>query len=197
MPSRTLRGILVLITVLLVAGCASHRGGDAVADRLADRLAVGALANQYAWGVDTLDRGLLGRTFAPDAKAHYVAVGPNPMNLDERLAGFDAIYGWLDANLSHRKATAGLPMHFVSNELVELRDDEASLRFYMHNRASSVGGVYYVEAARRAEGWRIVSLRLEEQTWNAAAYAGDEHAQQYFAPADESASEDESSATPD
>lgn len=145
-----------------------------------DRVDVLALASQYAWGVDTLDRELLARTFAADATAEYVAVGPNPMDLDERLEGFDAIYGWLHENLAHRKGTAGLPMHFVSNALVSLDGDAAALRYYMHNRASSVGGVYYVEAIRTQAGWRIAQLRLEEQTWNAAAYANDPKAQRFL-----------------
>ncbi|GEM_PF-694108 len=177
----------VVAPVLCVAvlGCATAT--DSRDTR--DRLAIAALASQYAWGVDTLDRELLGRTFASDATAHYLAVGPNPMNLDERLDGFDAIYGWLHANLAHRTGTAGLPMHFVSNELVTLEGDTATLRFYMHNRASSVGGVYTLAIRRTPDGWRIGSLLLEEQTWDASAYADDDHAQQYFLPA-ESSSED-------
>jgi len=171
------------VLCVVALGCASLADSrDA-----GDRLAITALASQYAWGVDTLDRGLLGRTFASDATAHYLAVGPNPMSLDERLDGFDAIYGWLHANLAHRTGTAGLPMHFVSNELVMLEGHTATLRFYMHNRASSVGGVYTVEARRTQGGWRIASLLLEEQTWDASAYAHDDHAQQYFSPAEPSA----------
>lgn len=181
-PSPIFR-VFAPLLCMIALGCAS------VADSrdTRDRLAIAALASQYAWGVDTLDPALLGRTFASDASAHYLAVGPNPMNLDERLDGFDAIYGWLYANLAHRTGTAGLPMHFVSNELVMLEGDTATLRFYMHNRASSVGGVYTVEARRTQGGWRIASLLLEEQTWDASAYAHDDHAQQYFSPAEPSA----------
>jgi hypothetical protein len=183
MTRRTTSSILRVFAPVL---CVVALGCVSLADSrdTRDRLAIAELASQYAWGVDTLDRGLLGRTFASGATAHYLAVGPNPMNLDERLEGFDAIYGWLHANLAHRTGTEGVPMHFVSNELVMLEGDTATLRFYMHNRASSVGGVYTVEARRTPDGWRIGSLLLEEQTWDASAYGDDDHAQQFFSPAE-------------
>jgi hypothetical protein len=167
---------LLTILVLLCMGCAHHdRTQDA-----ADRAEIIALASQYAWGVDSLDRALLARTFHAEASAHYLAVGPNPMNLDVQLEGIDAIFDWLYDNLQQRKGHAALPMHFVSNPLVELRGDTASLRFYMHNRAGSAGGAYYVETARYPEGWRFKTFKLEEQTWDASAYENDENAQKYM-----------------
>lgn len=173
----------VLLLAVILSGSqarAEADGAAASASRLADRLDVISLASGYAWGVDTLDREMLAGVFAADAVADYVAVGPNPMNLDEHLEGFPAIFDWLHANLAHRKGTAGLPMHFVSNELAHVDGDAALLRYYMHNRASSVGGVYYVKAVRTPEGWRIRHLRLEEQTWDPGAYADDPHAQKYL-----------------
>lgn len=174
---KTLRCLMMIL--LLSVGCLhSDRARET-----ADRAEIIALSSQYAWGVDSLDRSLLARTFHAEATAHYLAVGENPMNLDVRLEGFPAIFAWLHANLSQRKGHAGLPMHFVSNALVDLRGDEATLRFYMHNRASSVGGAYYIEAERAAAGWRIKSLNLEEQTWDASAYENDANAQQYLSDA--------------
>lgn len=178
-------GALAATLVLALSVSPSHAdtnatGGSGSVSELSDRLDVLLLGNRYAWGVDTLDRELLAATFAEDAVADYVAVGDNPLNLNEHLVGFPAIFDWLQANLGHRKGTEGLPMHFVTNQLVELRGEEADLRYYMHNRASSVGGVYYVEAIKTAAGWRIHRLRLEEQTWDATAYEADAHAQQYL-----------------
>ncbi len=180
--SRTLVTLAVCLVFGSMVGCTSFRGEDQnrKLQLLSDRIEVAALANQYAWGVDTLDRALLAQTFAKDASAHYLAVGSNPMNLDAQLSSFDEIFGWLDRHLGHRKPTESLPVHFVSNRIVTLDGDAATLRFYMHNRAMSVGGVYTVGAIRTRAGWRIGSLLLEEQTWDASAYEGDTHAQEFF-----------------
>jgi hypothetical protein len=49
----------------------------------------------------------------------------------------------------------GPPWHFVSNELVDLDGDRAQMKAYLHNRFHKVGGMYYFDAARRPEGWRL------------------------------------------
>ena len=168
------------IALVSLQGCIGPHLSTTELRSVADRIDVEALSYRYAWGVDTLDRAMLSTVFEPEAIAHYVAVGDNPMNLDERLIGFDAIFDWLHANLAQRKGHEALPMHFITNPLVTLDGETAELRYYMHNRASSVGGVYYVDAVRGREGWRIRRLRLEEQTWNAEAYEHDENAQKYL-----------------
>ena len=139
---------------------------------LRDQLALTELSHRYAWAIDTMDRELLAQVFTPDAQAHYLEVGPKVLGLDARLDGFDEIHDWLESGLGHRKGPAGLPWHFMSNHLIELDGDRAKMRFYMHNRPLAAGGVYYVDAVRTAEGWRIARLRLEEQTWKADAYEG-------------------------
>ena len=151
------------------------------ATEVSDRLDVMALSSRYAWGVDTLDRAYLAEVFTEDAVAEYVGVGKNALNLNERLVGFEAIFDWLHANLASRRGTDALPMHFVSNQLVDLDGDEARLTYYMRNRAASAGGVYYVKAVRTPKkGWQIEHLRLEEQTWKPEAYASDENARKYL-----------------
>ena len=139
---------------------------------LRDQLALTELSHRYAWAIDTMDRELLAQVFTPDAQAHYVEVGPKVLGLDARLDGFDEIHAWLESGLGHRKGPAGLPWHFMSNHLIELDGDRAKMRFYMHNRPLAAGGVYYVDAVRTPEGWRMARLRLEEQTWKAEAYEG-------------------------
>ena len=86
------------------------------------------------------------------------------------MHGFDAIWNWLYSNLKSRKGPAALPMHFMSNHRIEIDGDTAHMTYYMHNRAMSGGGVYYADALRTSEGWRIHRLRLEEQIWKPEAY---------------------------
>lgn len=138
-----------------------------------DQIELTELTHRYAWAIDTLDREMLSRVFTPDAKAHYLEVGPEVLGLDVRLDGFDEIWAWLHEGLGHREGPAGHPWHFMSNHLIEIDGDQARLRYYMHNRPMAAGGVYYVTATRTPEGWRISRLRLEEQIWKPTAYSGD------------------------
>jgi hypothetical protein len=157
------------LAVALACGC-----GEAVAPAdpselaelraAADRLAVAELMTRYAYGIDAQDRQMLASVFAPDAVAEYVAVGPSPFVLDERLEGFEAIYGWLSRVLGGREP--GFPRHYMANPLVELEGDRARLRVYQHNWNISSGGVYTVEAVRTSDGWRIARLHLDERTFD-------------------------------
>lgn len=160
----------VTVAAALVTSVACVAPADSDAARTADQLALIELTHRYAWGIDTNDREMLATVFAPDAKAHYVEVGKKVLDLDVRLDGFDAIYEWLHAGLGGRKGADGLPWHFMSNHLIDLDGDTASMTWYMHNRTMAAGGVYYVEAVRTKAGWRIKQLRLEEQTWKPEAY---------------------------
>lgn len=154
---------------LLAAVLSAPANGQSVSSA-ADYVSVMELSSRYAWGIDTLDRKMLESVFTKDASAHYVIVNDSPIKLDEKLSGIDAIYNWLHKSLGHRKGHAGLPWHFVSNQLVALDGDKADLRFYMQNRPGAAGGVYYMQAVRTASGWRVNNLRLEEQIWHAEAY---------------------------
>ncbi len=126
-----------------------------------DRLEVIELAHRYAQGVDRLDRGLLATAFASEAVAHYKVVGDAPFELDERLEGFDAIYGWLSEVLAARGDST--PWHFMSTPIVNLDGDHARMVVYMHNRPVDGVGVYTMEATRTPAGWRIQRLQLEER----------------------------------
>jgi hypothetical protein len=176
-------GLLLAIAPLSWAEVDTSRAAN---DRLAnDRLEVMQLSSKYAWGIDTMDRDLLATVFAKNAVADYVAVGDSPLELNEHLVGFETIFSWLHKSLGHRKGTAGLPWHYVTNQVVELHGDRADLRYYMHNRPMAAGGVYYVKAVRTAEGWRIERLRLEEQLWNSEFYSSDKHASQHIDTGDQ------------
>lgn len=159
--------IYAALAVLLVVLPAARA---LAADAAQDYFEIMQLSSKYAWGIDTVDRALLATVFAPDAVAEYVAVGENPMDLNERLVGFDNIFAWIHKQLGHREGTKGLPWHFVTNQVVELHGDKAELRYYMHNRPMVAGGVYRVQAVRTPQGWRIARLRLEEQLWRTGFY---------------------------
>ncbi|HND13935.1 MAG TPA: nuclear transport factor 2 family protein [Pseudomonadales bacterium] len=164
---------LMLTAILLMFGAVIARADPAARDAGAlalDRLEVIELSSRYAWGIDTLDRALLARTFTPDAVAEYVGVGEKPLDLHERLEGFEKIYAWLTKSLGHRKGWQALPWHFVENHLVELHGDIATMKYYMHNRPMAAGGIYTVQAVRTPEGWRIAHLKLEEQIWKTDFY---------------------------
>jgi len=160
-------GFVVALQATFVVPLAA---ADPAMAKAADHIALTELTHRYAWGIDTNDREMLATVFTKDAKAHYVEVGEKVLDLDVRLDGFDAIYEWLHAGLGGRKGADGLPWHFMSNHLIDIDGDAASMTWYMHNRGMAAGGVYYVEAVRTKAGWRIARLRLEEQTWKPEAY---------------------------
>jgi hypothetical protein len=149
------------LALVLAALLACEHGDTGSA---ADRLAVAELMTRYAYAVDSLDRELLASVFAPDAVAEYVAVGPSPFELDERLEGFEAIWGWLSRVLEGRERD--FPRHYMTNPLVELDGDRARLRVYQHNWNMSSGGIYTVDAVRTDAGWRIAKLHLDERTFD-------------------------------
>ena len=161
----------IAIAVLGVGLVATWAHANTRAPRAAlDRHEVVELAHRYAHGVDRLDRALLATAFAPDAVAHYKVVGDAPYELDEHLEGFDAIYDWLSAALSSRGDTT--PWHFMSTSIVKLDGDTARMQVYMHNRPVDGVGVYTLDAARTAAGWRIQRLQLEERSLQLAPGPG-------------------------
>ena len=123
-----------------------------------DRLALVELIHRYAYGVDVLERDVLAGVFAEDAVMEVVYVDPPaPMTTIE---GFDRIFASVDETLGAR-AVYGPPWHFVSNELINIAGDRAQMKAYLHNRFHKVGGMYYFDAARQPEGWRLTKLRVE------------------------------------
>ena len=151
-----------LAAAFLVA-CANSPGGqDPTATAqlrvIADRLDLVDLIHGYAYGVDVLDRDVLAGVFAEDAVMEVVYVDPPaPM---ATIEGFERIFARVSEVLGVRPEY-GPPWHFVSNELVELDGDRAQMKAYLHNRFHKVGGMYYFDAARLHEGWRLTKLRVE------------------------------------
>lgn len=153
-------------------------GGSALAASTAetavDHIALKELTHRYALGIDTISseegKQLLSTVFTEDSVAHYVEVGSNVLDMDVTLEGFTEIYHWLKEGLGHRKGTEGLPWHFMTNHLIDVNGDTATMKVYMHNRTMAAGGVYYIDAVRTRDGWRVKNFKLEEQMWKPEAY---------------------------
>ncbi|MBJ21134.1 MAG: nuclear transport factor 2 family protein [bacterium] len=165
----TIRGSSIVVACLVVA-CVSPSTDGGEARATADRLALIELANRYAWGIDTLDRSTLSSVFTEDAVAEYIEVGSNVLGMNERLEGFAAIWVWLSAGLGDRQGHEALPMHYLTNHMVELEGAQARIRCFQHNRSLAGGGVYTMDAVRTDQGWRVERLRLEEQIWKPEVY---------------------------
>lgn len=159
------------LSILLAAGPALAELSPRAA---ADHIELKELTHRYALGIDTIGSGegkqLLSTVFTDDSVARYVEVGSNVLDMDVTLEGFKEIYQWLEEGLGHRKGTDGLPWHFMTNHLIDVNGDEATMRVYMHNRTMAAGGVYYIDAVRTKDGWRVKNFRLEEQMWKPEAY---------------------------
>lgn len=131
------------------------------ARRTADLLEIQQLIYTYAWLIDTRDFDALDRVFAPGAEIHYNVFGGVKQTWPE-------IKGFLRMGLSLHRVT----QHGMTNPLVELDGDRASARTYgnlvhvqeLHDGEPSYvvqHAIYHDELARRPEGWRITSRRLD------------------------------------
>jgi len=157
--------LFIAIIVSLFLGINAH------ADEAAhDYLQIKELSSKYAWAIDTLDKDLLSQVFIQGATAHYEIVNESPIKLDDRIDGLDSIYDWLQKHLGHRKGTDGLPWHFVTNHIISIDGDTATLKFYMHNRTMAAGGIYTFDVTRTTDGWRVKNLHLAEQIWQYKSY---------------------------
>jgi 3-phenylpropionate/cinnamic acid dioxygenase small subunit len=126
-----------------------------------DLLEIQQLIYRYAWLIDTRDFAGLGSVFAPGAEVHYNVFGGVKQSWPE-------IQAFLRVGLSLHRVT----QHQMSNPLVDLDGDRATARTYgnlvhvqelLDGKPSYVvqHAVYHDALARRAEGWRITSRRLD------------------------------------
>ena len=122
-----------------------------------DRLAVIELIHRYAALIDFKRYDEADRVFSKNAVANYESMRAY-VGDDFEPKGPQAIGEWLRKYTGTRAS-----MHYMHNHVVELDGKRASMRNYMHNINSSIGGVYHTEAKKTKAGWRITRLRLEER----------------------------------
>ncbi|HUP73101.1 MAG TPA: nuclear transport factor 2 family protein [Acidimicrobiales bacterium] len=122
-----------------------------------DRLDVIELIHRYAALVDFKTYDDADQVFTKDAVANYESMRAY-VGDDFEPKGAKAIGEWLRKYTSARTS-----MHYMHNHVVELDGKWAKMRNYMHNTNLSIGGVYYTEAKRTKDGWRLTSLRLDER----------------------------------
>lgn len=128
------------------------------ADLAVDRQEIVDTAVRYATALDNRDWALLRTCFTDDAVAEYGALGPS--------AGYAAIEATCRAALMPLDAS----QHLISNHVVEVDGDEATLASYVqaqHVRVAAPGGPNRIVAGRyddrltrTAAGWRIRHRRL-------------------------------------
>ena len=129
---------------------------------LLDRITISDFLTTYAHAVDTKDWDLYRTLFTPDAHIDYTAAGGIAGTVDE-------VTTWLSTTMEMFAAT----QHLVSNEMVTIDGDTATVRAMFFNPMHLVGddasyfdcgGWYNHELVRHADGWK--SRRLwEDFSW--------------------------------
>jgi 3-phenylpropionate/cinnamic acid dioxygenase small subunit len=131
------------------------------AQQSSDLLEIQQLIHRYAWLIDTRDFDGLERVFAPGAEVHYNVFGGVKQSWPE-------VKSFLRMGLSLHRVT----QHQMSTPLIELDGDRAAARTYgnlVHVQELLDGtpsyvvqhAIYHDALARRPEGWRITSRRLD------------------------------------
>lgn len=128
---------------------------------LLDRIAISDLLTTYAHSVDTRDWDLYRSVFTADAHIDYTTAGGIAGTVDE-------VATWLSNTMEMFSAT----QHLVSNEMVSIDGDTATVRamFYNPMRFANdgpffhCGGWYNHDLIRTADGWRSQNL-YEDHSW--------------------------------
>ena len=133
-------------------------------EEISDRMQISDLLTRYTVAIDTKDYTLLDTCFTADAHLDYTSAGG--------IAGhYPKVRAWLE------KALAPFPMtvHFISNTVVELAGDSATVRTAVINPMGfpnedgslhlfTVGAYYNDKMTRSDDGWRIIE-RIEESVF--------------------------------
>lgn len=127
---------------------------------LEDRLDLLNLISTYAWVIDsgcTMEQ--IASVFAPDAVATYKTVDNDSlMHFDVHLVGIQKIQAWLHEGLGFKAgADAPDPSHFMTNAIVEVNGNKATLRFELAGTKGYVAA-YWVDAVKVHGKWRFQSL---------------------------------------
>jgi hypothetical protein len=133
--------------------------GTMTADDMAaamDRSAVRELLDRYSHAVDFLDWTLLETVFAPDATVDYRDLADVFGQVPTVATGLPAIRDLYEAVMRPHLGT----LHYMTNHLIDLDDDVATTRTYMHVGSPGFGGLYCCRCVRTDRGWRIRDYRF-------------------------------------
>jgi hypothetical protein len=125
-------------------------------DQAASRMEILDLFARYCHAVDRYEFSLFEDVFTDDLVADYSEVrrpGDEPL-----IHGRQAFTDWLTESM----AAIGPGMtHYMSNHLITLSGDEATVVSLNHVLNVGMGGVYHSKAVRTPQGWRIAEIRFE------------------------------------
>jgi SnoaL-like domain len=124
----------------------------------AARMEILALFARYCRAVDTNDYSLFTDVFTEEIEADYTSVGVYDNDRELVFHRRDDLVTWFN------KTMAGIGeglTHFMTNHLIEMDGDQATVTVYNHVLNVAMGGVYHCRAVSTPEGWRLSSLRFE------------------------------------
>ena len=120
-------------------------------------LEITALVNRYAQAVDGKDWAMYASCFTTDAEIDYSSAGGTRAGVAESTA-------WLATMLE----PLAVSQHFITNQVIEVKGDEATCRAYFFGVVGNqsvaessliwVGGIYEDRLRRTDDGWRISEL---------------------------------------
>jgi 3-phenylpropionate/cinnamic acid dioxygenase small subunit len=141
-----------------------------MADIQQNWLEITALVNRYAQAVDSKDWAMYESCFTADAEIDYSSAGGARGGVAQSTA-------WLATML----APISVSQHFITNQVIEVKGEEATCRAYFfgvvgnQSEAESsliwVGGIYEDRLRRTDDGWRIAEL-VDISVWSASGPGG-------------------------
>jgi SnoaL-like domain len=123
----------------------------------AARMEILNLFARYCHAVDANDYRSFVDVFTEDVHADYSEVGAYAEG-ELIFDGRDNLVAWFNQSMAH--IGPGLT-HYMTNHLIEMDGDEATVTVHNHVLNVGMGGVYHCRAVPTPEGWRLSSLRFE------------------------------------
>jgi SnoaL-like domain len=125
-------------------------------EEAASRLEILDLFARYCHAIDRYEFSLFDDVFTADVIADYSDVR-DPED-DPIIHGRSEFAAWLEASM----ASIGPGMtHYMTNHLITMDGDEATIVSHDHVLNVAMGGVYHSRAVRTPEGWRLAEIRFE------------------------------------
>lgn len=131
---------------------------DPALQNVMDRLDILDLFARYCHAVDNCDLSMFPDIFTDDVEADYSTVAEYTQPLNPVRHGLAELIAYFEVALP--PMGKGLT-HYMSNHLIELDGDTATITVHNHVLNLAQGGVYHTRARRTAKGWRLDRLVFE------------------------------------